>query len=120
MMNGDGPAERATGWGGSFFVHLTPGRGGRTLAEQLGPVPANLARYPMADLRTAPRRGGEDGLRPARRGGVLGSGQPAGRDDLRRGAGMGSRVFDVGFLSPMEDLSLDIRRHVGERLERKE
>lgn len=33
---------------------------------------------------------------------------------------MGSRVFDVGFLAPMEDLSLDIRRHVGERLERKE
>ena len=30
--------------------------------------------------------------------------------------GMGSRAFDVGFYSPMEDLSLDIRRYVGERV----
>ena len=30
--------------------------------------------------------------------------------------GMGSRVFDTGFYAPMEDLSLDIRRYVGERL----
>jgi Rieske 2Fe-2S family protein len=42
-------------WGGFFFVHLTPGRLGSTLAEQLGPAPANLARYPLADLRTARR-----------------------------------------------------------------
>jgi Rieske 2Fe-2S family protein len=34
--------------------------------------------------------------------------------------GMGSRVFDVGYFAPMEDLSLDIRRYVGERLEREE
>ncbi len=30
--------------------------------------------------------------------------------------GMGSRVFDVGSYAPMEDLSLDIRRYVEERL----
>jgi Rieske 2Fe-2S family protein len=30
--------------------------------------------------------------------------------------GMGSRAFDLGFYAPMEDLSLDIRRYVGERL----
>ena len=30
--------------------------------------------------------------------------------------GMGSRAFDVGYYAPMEDLSLDIRRYVGERL----
>jgi Rieske 2Fe-2S family protein len=30
--------------------------------------------------------------------------------------GMGSRVFDTGFYAPMEDLSLDIRRYVADRL----
>lgn len=30
--------------------------------------------------------------------------------------GMGSRAFDVGYYAPMEDLSLDIRRYVTERL----
>jgi len=30
--------------------------------------------------------------------------------------GMGSRAFDVGYHAPMEDLSLDIRRYVAERL----
>jgi Rieske 2Fe-2S family protein len=30
--------------------------------------------------------------------------------------GMGSRAFDVGYYAPMEDLSLDIRRYVAERL----
>ncbi|HEU4527004.1 MAG TPA: aromatic ring-hydroxylating dioxygenase subunit alpha [Actinomycetota bacterium] len=30
--------------------------------------------------------------------------------------GMGSRAFEVGYYAPMEDLSLDIRRYVGERL----
>jgi len=31
--------------------------------------------------------------------------------------GMSSRVFDTGFYAPMEDLSLDIRRYVGDRVE---
>ncbi len=30
--------------------------------------------------------------------------------------GMSSRVFDVGYYAPMEDMSLDIRRYVAERL----
>jgi glycine betaine catabolism A len=30
--------------------------------------------------------------------------------------GMGSRRYDTGFYAPMEDLSLDIRRYIGERL----
>jgi Rieske 2Fe-2S family protein len=30
--------------------------------------------------------------------------------------GMSSRVFRFGYYAPMEDLSLDIRRYVGERL----
>lgn len=30
--------------------------------------------------------------------------------------GMGSRAFDVGYYAPMEDLALDIRRYVAERL----
>ena len=30
--------------------------------------------------------------------------------------GMSSCVFDTGFYAPMEDLSLDIRRYVGDRL----
>jgi hypothetical protein len=29
---------------------------------------------------------------------------------------MGSRAFEVGYYAPMEDLALDIRRYVGERL----
>ena len=41
-------------WGGFVFVHLG-GRPAPTLAEQLGPVPARLARYPLARLRTARR-----------------------------------------------------------------
>jgi hypothetical protein len=32
--------------------------------------------------------------------------------------GMGSRAFNVGYCAPMEDLSLDIRRYLGERLGR--
>jgi glycine betaine catabolism A len=36
-------------WGGFVFVHLTPaGAGG--LADQLGPVPERLRRYPLAEL----------------------------------------------------------------------
>jgi Rieske 2Fe-2S family protein len=41
-------------WGGFIFLHLSPERArgdGRTLAAQLGPVPARLARYPLAQLR---------------------------------------------------------------------
>jgi glycine betaine catabolism A len=30
--------------------------------------------------------------------------------------GMGSTAFDTGFCAPMEDLSLDIRRYVADRL----
>jgi Rieske 2Fe-2S family protein len=30
--------------------------------------------------------------------------------------GMASRAFDHGYYAPMEDLSLDIRRYIGERL----
>jgi len=41
-------------WGGFFFLNLTPERGG-TLAEQLGRAPRKLARYPLAQLRTARR-----------------------------------------------------------------
>jgi Rieske 2Fe-2S family protein len=43
-------------WGGFVFAHLSPQRAqreGATLAAQLGPVPARLARYPLAQLRTA-------------------------------------------------------------------
>ncbi len=43
-------------WGGFVFVNLTPAEaGGRTLAAQLGHVPDRLARYPLAELRTARR-----------------------------------------------------------------
>jgi len=41
-------------WGGFVFVHLGE-RPARSLAEQLGPVPARIARYPLARLRTARR-----------------------------------------------------------------
>jgi Rieske 2Fe-2S family protein len=32
--------------------------------------------------------------------------------------GMGARVFDSGYYAPMENLSLDIRRYIHERLGR--
>ncbi|HWO70604.1 MAG TPA: aromatic ring-hydroxylating dioxygenase subunit alpha [Actinomycetota bacterium] len=41
-------------WGGFVFVHLG-GHPTRSLAEQLGPIPARIARYPLARLRTARR-----------------------------------------------------------------
>jgi Rieske 2Fe-2S family protein len=37
-------------WGGWVFVHLTPGEAA-PLAEQLGPIPERVQRYPLADLR---------------------------------------------------------------------
>jgi Rieske 2Fe-2S family protein len=37
-------------WGGWVFVHLTP-EAASPLAEQLGPVPERVQRYPLADLR---------------------------------------------------------------------
>lgn len=43
-------------WGGFAFVHLTPGEArepGKTLADRLGRIPSRLARYPLADLKTA-------------------------------------------------------------------
>lgn len=43
-------------WGGFVFLHLTQARGEsarHTLADQLGPVPQRLARYPLESLRTA-------------------------------------------------------------------
>ncbi|MEO6835646.1 MAG: aromatic ring-hydroxylating dioxygenase subunit alpha [Candidatus Tumulicola sp.] len=43
-------------WGGFVFIHLSPERAqreGRTLASQLGPVPARLARYPLESLKIA-------------------------------------------------------------------
>jgi Rieske 2Fe-2S family protein len=43
-------------WGGFLFVHLTPAnvrRDNATLAAQLGPIPQRIARYPLAELRTA-------------------------------------------------------------------
>ncbi len=44
-------------WGGWLSVNLDPERAaaGLTLAAQLGGVPERLARYPLADLRTARR-----------------------------------------------------------------
>lgn len=45
-------------WGGFVWVHLQPDRA-PSLAEQLGPVPERLARYPLADLRSARRLGYE-------------------------------------------------------------
>ena len=40
-----------------MFVNLSPERvaAGHTLAAQLGGIPARIARYPLADLRTARR-----------------------------------------------------------------
>ena len=43
-------------WGGFVFVQLSPERAereGASLAEQLGPIPERLARYPLAQLRAA-------------------------------------------------------------------
>ncbi len=43
-------------WGGFLFVHLSPERAqreGATLGAQLGPIPARVARYPLAQLRIA-------------------------------------------------------------------
>ena len=42
-------------WGGFIFVHLNPEHveRGDTLAQQLGPVPQRLARYPLGNLRVA-------------------------------------------------------------------
>ena len=44
-------------WGGWIFVNLAPERvaAGHTLARQLGTIPGRIARYPLADLRTARR-----------------------------------------------------------------
>lgn len=48
------PVELDT-WGGWLFVRLDAGPSPGTLADQLGPVPERLARYPLADLRAARR-----------------------------------------------------------------
>jgi glycine betaine catabolism A len=43
-------------WAGFLFVHLSleqAAANGATLASQLGPVPARLARYPLAELKVA-------------------------------------------------------------------
>jgi Rieske 2Fe-2S family protein len=43
-------------WGGFLFVHLTPKHADApdgSLMQQLGPVPARLARYPLGELRIA-------------------------------------------------------------------
>ena len=37
-------------WGGFIFLHLTP-RSAQPLPQQLGPIPARIARYPLAQLR---------------------------------------------------------------------
>ena len=45
-------------WAGWLFVRLVrpaPGEPERTLADQLGPVPERVRRYPLADLRAARR-----------------------------------------------------------------
>jgi Rieske 2Fe-2S family protein len=44
-------------WGGWLFVNLDAERvaAGHTLARQLGGIPERIARYPLADLRTARR-----------------------------------------------------------------
>jgi len=44
-------------WGGWLFVNLSAERvaAGHTLAAQLGEIPGRIARYPLADLRTARR-----------------------------------------------------------------
>jgi glycine betaine catabolism A len=47
----------ADSWGGFVFVNLSREGAGpaRSLAEQLGPVPERLARYPLAELRAVRR-----------------------------------------------------------------
>ena len=43
-------------WGGFFFFNLSPDEaesGGRTLHQQLGPIPERVKRYPLAELRSA-------------------------------------------------------------------
>ena len=47
------PVGLAT-WGGWVFVHLTPTEA-PPLADQLGPIPERLRRYPLADLRRGAR-----------------------------------------------------------------
>jgi Rieske 2Fe-2S family protein len=42
-------------WGGFVFVRLNRASGHTSLADQLGPVPERLARYPLSELRTARR-----------------------------------------------------------------
>jgi glycine betaine catabolism A len=44
-------------WGGWIFVNASPERvaAGHTLGAQLGEIPDRIARYPLADLRTARR-----------------------------------------------------------------
>ena len=37
-------------WGGFIFLHLTPSAA-RPLTDQLGPIPARISRYPLAELR---------------------------------------------------------------------
>jgi Rieske 2Fe-2S family protein len=49
------PVGLAT-WGGFIFANLTPAeasRRGASLANQLGPIPNRIVRYPLADLRAA-------------------------------------------------------------------
>ena len=41
-------------WGGFVFLHLTP-EGAVPLADQLGPVPERLRRYPLQELRAGRR-----------------------------------------------------------------
>jgi glycine betaine catabolism A len=40
-------------WGGFFFLNLSPDEAGRTLHQQLGPIPERVKRYPLAELRSA-------------------------------------------------------------------
>jgi Rieske 2Fe-2S family protein len=45
-------------WGGWLFARLVPpaaGQPSRSLADQLGPIPERVRRYPLAELRTARR-----------------------------------------------------------------
>jgi Rieske 2Fe-2S family protein len=44
-----------TTWGGFVFVRLDPQGSAVPLADTLGEIPARLARYPLAELRTAAR-----------------------------------------------------------------
>ncbi|MBS1850189.1 MAG: aromatic ring-hydroxylating dioxygenase subunit alpha [Acidobacteria bacterium] len=45
-------------WGGFYFLNLTPEKAaaeGRTLHQQLGPIPERVKRYPLSELRSARR-----------------------------------------------------------------